>query len=67
MTQGDTAHTRLQAIADQLGGLQARHNKAFPLDTDGALALFGVLRDKLMAIYEAETQAVMALGRAIES
>ena len=66
MTRGDTAHTRLQAIADQLGVLQARHNKAFPLDTDGALALFGVLRDKLLAIYEAETQAVMALGRAIE-
>ncbi len=66
MTQGDTAHMRRQALANQLGVLQARHNTTFPLDADGTLALFGVLRDKLLAIYEAETHAVAALGRAIE-
>lgn len=66
MTQGDTAHLQLKALADQLGGLQARHNKTFPLNADGTLALFGVLGDKLLAIYEAETHAVAALGRALE-
>ena len=66
MAHGDEATAALQPLTERLAALRAEHNRAFPLDAAATAELFAVLQDKLMAIYDAETAAIAALGQALQ-
>lgn len=61
--RGGEAWRETAGITHQLDAMSAEYNRAFPLDEDGIAALFRDLQARILAIYEAEKQAVEALGK----